>query len=111
MTWALSPFLVTSLYYCDAHAYMCRERDSPWPGGGYRGMRHEGHEGREGQNRVQKAIVQSAGDGIQNLTVGGAGLQALSAQATYQNVNFVNCNLLVEVSCVVTQINKTSHPP
>lgn len=49
--------------------------------------------------------------GTEYLTVGGAELQALSAHATYQNVSFVDCNLLVEVSCVVTQINKNSIRP
>jgi hypothetical protein len=55
--------------------------------------------------------VQSAEQGTEYLTVGGAESQALSAHATYQNVSFVDCNLLVEVSCVVTQINKNSIRP
>jgi hypothetical protein len=51
------------------------------------------------------------GRNTSHFTVGGAESQALSAHATYHNVNFVDYNVLVEVSCVVTQINKTSHPP
>jgi hypothetical protein len=63
--------------------------------------------------RVQNAEcrVQSAGDGTPHLTVGGAELKALSAHATYQNVNFVNCDLLGGRLCSFSNQQKTPIRP
>jgi hypothetical protein len=75
----------------------------------WRVQRHERTEYRSAEAIVQRGA--ECRQGTEYLTVGGAESQALSAHATYQNVSFVDCNLLVEVSCVVTQINKNSIRP